>query len=81
MATKSTPLKRKLESDSDTPRKKRNWLSLEDKLDIIKSMKMGLAKLKATHFCKTCEENLCKFYIIKHYKNKFFNKDHKMIPI
>ena len=27
----------------------------------------------ATHFCKTCEENLCKFDIIKHYKNKFFN--------
>ena len=35
----------------------------------------------ATHFCKTCEENLCKFDIIKHYKNKFFNKDHEMIPI
>ena len=35
----------------------------------------------ATPFCKTCEENLCKFDIIKHYKNKFFNKDHEMIPI
>ena len=35
----------------------------------------------ATHFCKTCEQNLCKFDIIKHYKNKLFNKDHEMIPI
>ena len=35
----------------------------------------------ATHFCKTCEENLCKFDIIKHYKYKIFNKDHEMIPI
>ena len=34
-----------------------------------------------THFCKTCEQNLCKFDIIKHYKNKLFNKDHEMIPI
>ena len=74
-------MKRKLESNSDTPRKKRNWLSLEDKLDIIKSMKMGLAKLKATHFCKTCVENLCNFDIIKHYKNEIFNKDYKMIPV
>ena len=33
MASKSTPLKRKIETDSDTPDKKRNWLSLEDELD------------------------------------------------
>ena len=35
----------------------------------------------ATHFCKTCEQNLCKFDIIKHYKNKLFNKYHEIIPI
>ena len=45
MSSKSTPLKRKIESDSDTPNKKR------------------------------------KFDIIKHYKNRCFNKDNKMIPI
>ena len=34
-------MKRKLESNSDTPSKKRNWLSLEDKLDIIKRYENG----------------------------------------
>ena len=37
---------RKLESDSDTPSKKRNWLSLEDKLDIIKRYENGSSKVK-----------------------------------
>ena len=44
--TKSTPMKRKLESNSDTPSKKRNWLSLEDKLDIIKRYENGSSKVK-----------------------------------
>ena len=35
----------------------------------------------ATHFCQTCNENLCKFCIIDHYKNTDFTKDHEMIPI
>ena len=35
----------------------------------------------ATHFCQTCNENLCKFCIIDHYKNPNFTKDHEMIPI
>ena len=46
MATKSTPLKRKLESNSDTPSKKQNWLSLGDKLDIIKRYENGSSKVK-----------------------------------
>ena len=46
MVTKSTPMKRKLESNSDTPSKKRNWLSLEDKLDIIKRYENGSSKVK-----------------------------------
>ena len=41
MASKSTPLKRKIESKCDTPNKKRNWLSLEDELDIIKRYENG----------------------------------------
>ena len=44
MTSKFTPLKWKIESNSDTPNKKQ------------------------------------KFDIIKHYKNRFFNKDHEMIP-
>ena len=44
--TKSTPMKRKLESNSDTPSKKLNWLSLEDKLDIIKRYENGSSKVK-----------------------------------
>ena len=28
----------------------------------------------ATHFCKTCENKLCKFCIIKHYQNTNFTK-------
>ena len=55
MATKSTPIKRKLESNSDTPSKKWNWLSLEDKF------------MQVWH-----NQTL---------QNKFFNKDHEMIPI
>ena len=35
----------------------------------------------AIHLCETCKQNLCKFDIIKHYKNKLFDKDHEMIPI
>ena len=41
MASRSTPLKRKVESNSETPNKKRNWLSLEDELDIIKRYENG----------------------------------------
>ena len=41
MTTKFTPLKWKIESNSDTPNKKRNWLSLEDELDIIKRYENG----------------------------------------
>ena len=35
----------------------------------------------ATHFCKTCQNKLCKFCIIKHYSNTEFTKDHEMVPI
>ena len=35
----------------------------------------------ATHHCKTCDRNLCKFCIIDHYKNTAFTKDHDMEPI
>ena len=35
----------------------------------------------ATHFCRNCDQNLCKFCIIDHYKNKNFIKDHEMIPL
>ena len=35
----------------------------------------------ATHFCRSCDQNLCKFCIIDHYKNKNFIKDHEMIPL
>ena len=33
----------------------------------------------ATHFCKTCDQNLCKFCIIDHYRNTNFTKNHDMI--
>ena len=35
----------------------------------------------ATFSCKSCNENFCKFCIIKHYKNKDFQKDLDMIPL
>ena len=35
----------------------------------------------ATHHCKICYRNLCKFCIIDHYKNTAFTKDHDMEPI
>ena len=35
----------------------------------------------ATFNCKSCNENLRKFCITKHYKNKDFKKDHDMIPL
>ena len=41
----------------------------------------GKCEKVATHFCQTCNENLCKFCIIDHYKNPKFTKDHEMIPI
>ena len=41
----------------------------------------GKCEKVATHFCQTCNENLCKFCIIDHYKNPDFTKDHEMIPI
>ena len=34
-----------------------------------------------THFCKTCNENLCKLCIVDYYKNKNFTKNHEMVPI
>ena len=37
--------------------------------------------LLATFSCKSCNENVCKSCIIKHYKNKDFIKDHDMIPL
>ena len=37
--------------------------------------------LLATFNCKSCNENLCKFYIIKHYKNNDFKKAHDVIPL
>ena len=52
MATKFTPIKRKLESNSDTPSKKRNWLSLEDKLDIIKRYENGSSKVRIDSLTK-----------------------------
>ena len=36
---------------------------------------------KCEKVCQTCNENLCKFCIIDHYKNPDFTKDHEMIPI
>ena len=56
MATKSTPLKRKLESNSDTPSKKRNCLSLKDKLDIIKRFQNVIFVLVHfdIKFCSIC---------------------------
>ena len=45
-------------------------LSLEDKLDIIKRYENGSSKVKIGD-----EKGMA------HYKNKFFNKDHEMIPI
>ena len=41
----------------------------------------GKCEKIATHFCQTCNENLCKFCIIDHYKNPDFTKNHEMIPI
>ena len=41
----------------------------------------GKCEKIATHFCQTCNENLCKFCIIDHYKNTEFTKEHEMIPI
>ena len=41
----------------------------------------GKCEKVATHFCQTCNENLCKFCIIDHYKNPDFTKNHEMIPI
>ena len=41
----------------------------------------GKCEKVATHFCQTCNENLCKFCIIDHYKNTEFTKNHEMIPI
>ena len=41
----------------------------------------GKCEKVATHFCQTCNENLCKFCIIDHCKNPDFTKDHEMIPI
>ena len=41
----------------------------------------GKCEKVATYFCQTCNENLCKFCIIDHYKNPDFTKDHEMIPI
>ena len=35
----------------------------------------------ATHFCKSCDQNLCKFCIIDHYRNTNFTKNHDMIPL
>ena len=34
----------------------------------------GKCEKVATHFCQTCNENLCKFCIIDHYKNTEFTK-------
>ena len=33
----------------------------------------------ATHFCKTYDQNLCKFCIIDHYRNTNFTKNYDMI--
>ena len=41
----------------------------------------GKCEKVATHFCQTCNDNLCKFCIIDPCKNPDFTKDHKMIPI
>ena len=35
----------------------------------------GKCEKIATHFCQTCNENLCKFCIIDHYKNPDFTKN------
>ena len=78
MATKSTPIKRKLESNSDTPSKKRNWLSLEDKLDIIKRFENGSSKVKIADEKGMAPSSV---RLILKEKDKFFNKDHEMIPI
>ena len=34
----------------------------------------GKCEKVATHFCQTCNDNLCKFCIIDHYKNPDFTK-------
>ena len=35
----------------------------------------------ATHFCKSCDQNLFKFYIIDHYRNANFTKNYELIPL
>ena len=35
----------------------------------------GKCEKVATHFCQTCNDNLCKFCIIDHYKNPDFTKN------
>ena len=64
------------------------WFNIQRKIEMTAHIQIGIPSCSkqdcenlATHFCKTCEQNLCKFDIIKHYKNKLFNKDHEMIPI
>ena len=74
------PLPLLLRSKYDKISKEEIAKSIEDdQLDFIKIC--GKCEKVATHFCQTCNDNLCKFCIIDHYKNPDFTKDHEMIPI
>ena len=46
-----------------------NQWNLDDFIKIC-----GKCEKVATHFCQTCNDNLCKFCIIDHYKNPDFTK-------
>ena len=58
MASKSTPLKRKIDSKSETPSKKRKWLSLEQKLEIIKKYESGASYAKMAHEKEMAESSV-----------------------
>ena len=38
-------------------------------------------EIPATHFCKSCNQSLCKFCILNHYKNTTFTKNHDIISL
>ena len=64
-----------------------NWPYIElEEIDVDSAYDEAIAichncEKLATRFCKTCDNNLCRYCIVEHYKNKSFTKDHEMIPL
>ena len=76
MKEKNLPKKNQIMQNFLDKKASKNQTSHDDFIKIC-----GKCEKVATHFCQTCNENLCKFCIIDHYKNPDFTKDHEMIPI